>query len=463
MCSRFVTAIFLCSASILSRGSPPDVCAQEYVDGIAGFDALSFSDHWRFRSGSDHALPRLRYTLATSSDSWKFQHSCSRKGHRYFELIFKFSVNSSITKRFLARRGYPVPHLSEAEHIFVFFGICAPFVCEDSDFVPSIWPRYASRLAPLRRSPLRRLAPLRFPLRLIGNRFWFGQTTSLHRGFVRVAAHPPTLNADSVVLPAFVPLLSSDPASVLSTLYKSAAPLNVSQLRLDFGFMPELGEGGMLALPDRVTSVVVDVGANALTEFAGLVAGDPRVLAICFEPLPSAYLKHRSWLASQPADVARRIWLFPVAIGPEVGLVGLQTTAFGECSSLLTINVDAMIVPQFSECTNVVGVNVVVQMPLGMVLSRLPIDVAMLKVDAQGMDFDVVLSAGAHISKVREIQLEVFDVEPKHATLRYVGQLVKSEVVGGLSELGFALKNCTLNAPELQEEDCVFSRETHVP
>mmetsp|Transcript_53158 Transcript_53158/g.172893 ORF Transcript_53158/g.172893 Transcript_53158/m.172893 type:complete len:195 (-) Transcript_53158:452-1036(-) len=65
-------------------------------------------------------------------------------------------------------------------------------------------------------------------------------------------------------------------------------------------------------------------------------------------------------------------------------------------------------------------------------LQRLP-EVSFLKIDAQGLDLDILLSAEELLDRVREVELEMQDVEVGDPRLLYKGQPTKSEVV---QELG---------------------------
>lgn len=85
--------------------------------------------------------------------------------------------------------------------------------------------------------------------------------------------------------------------------------------------------------------------------------------------------------------------------------------------------------------------------------------VALLKVDAQGGDLDVIVSAGAELQRVRWLQVEVQDLPRGDPRMLYgPQQYSKMEVVKELASRGFILDVCTGNSEEVREEDCIFVR-----
>jgi len=80
-------------------------------------------------------------------------------------------------------------------------------------------------------------------------------------------------------------------------------------------------------------------------------------------------------------------------------------------------------------------------------------EVDYLKVDAQGADFAVIRSAGAHLQKIKKIKLEV-TITPKQL---YEGAATKKEIIEYLLSHGFALAEIEPQTHG-QEENLTFLR-----
>mmetsp|Transcript_23801 Transcript_23801/g.80428 ORF Transcript_23801/g.80428 Transcript_23801/m.80428 type:complete len:270 (+) Transcript_23801:144-953(+) len=252
-----IASVLLCIPRFCG-GASSNACVTEHLEDYAGFKALSTEGKWYLCApGEDICddLDKLRRSFSTSSA--EHQHNCSRRGHRFFEILLKFNADSNATKRMRIALQHVLTEAHQIDWSAIFVGLCAPHSCDDDAVRSRIWPFFAQR----------RLR-LRVPRQPTGDEFHLAQTTSVRRGLVKSQEQPPILNAGGVLLPALLLLLSSHPTRVLAALHASASALNISQVRLDFGLMPELSADGMLTLPSGVTSILVDVGASVLTEFA---------------------------------------------------------------------------------------------------------------------------------------------------------------------------------------------------
>lgn len=223
----------------------------------------------------------------------------------------------------------------------------------------------------------------------------------------------------------------------------------------------------------RNASVFVSVGSHGALEAEFVQALRwPRAVVFCFEPDPHSF--HRLQM-----DVRRivkgkvglaalsRIFIFPVALGSALGLGLLQRGSYldGECNSLLPVSSAGLssLPSHATGCgvANLQPVNVLV-LPLADVLKRLVPSsveprVALLKIDAQGMDLDVVRGGGHWIgTHVGELQMEVQDVPSGSDLLLYEGMHTKEDAVRTLAKLGFVLQECRYNVLEIKEQDCWF-------
>lgn len=167
---------------------------------------------------------------------------------------------------------------------------------------------------------------------------------------------------------------------------------------------------------------VFDVGASR-GQFC-LFAQDrwPGVRVISFEPILQASEVARS-VAGPTAMVHN------VALGPVSGRRSLHLSARDDSSSLLPIGRQAT---EFRGTEEIGSVEVEVQ-PLSSYLAE-PINrPALLKIDVQGSELDVLRSAGEHLTLFDEIYCECSYVQ------LYDGQALAHEVIAYLSEKGYSL------------------------
>lgn len=161
-----------------------------------------------------------------------------------------------------------------------------------------------------------------------------------------------------------------------------------------------------------------------------------------------------------------RLALLEMAIAREAGERDLHLSAFDQCNSLLHTAESARVAMQSSDtvrpCLTAGSSDPVkVQVkPLATILAALPdgLEVAFLKVDAQGSDLSIVISAGPFLRRVRLLQVEVHDLPKEHPYLPYRGQPCKEEVIQELAEQGFLLEACREQVAEYHEQDCLFVR-----
>ena len=175
--------------------------------------------------------------------------------------------------------------------------------------------------------------------------------------------------------------------------------------------------------------VWIDVGAHEGEMTFPYAAADPSLLVYAFEPNLHA--------ASRIMGRLRNYVVLPVAVTERDGSAELQLNAYEQSSSLLPVDQEGM----KSWVTGglefkVVGSVTVPTMRLDTFMNGAGIEsVDYLKIDAQGLDLDVVKSAGDRLKDVAKVQLEA----TMAAYRQYEGAPDKSEIVNFMESRGFRL------------------------
>jgi FkbM family methyltransferase len=172
----------------------------------------------------------------------------------------------------------------------------------------------------------------------------------------------------------------------------------------------------------------IDVGAHEGETTFPFAAADPSLLVYAFEPNLRA--------ASRIMGRLRNYVVLPIAIAERDGSAELQLNAYEQSSSLLPAD-DAGVKSWITEAEfKVIGSVTVPTMRLDTFLNGAGIaSVDFLKIDAQGLDLDVVKSAGDRLKDVAKVQLEATTV----AYRQYVGAPGKSVIVDYMQSNGFRL------------------------
>ena len=183
---------------------------------------------------------------------------------------------------------------------------------------------------------------------------------------------------------------------------------------------------GFLALPKSVRRVWVDVGAHHLeTTKAELRYPDVAVIAI--EPLKEA------WAHWPDSD---RVIGIPVAIYLDHGTMDFHVNALDDTSSLLESTGD----DRTGALTKTVEVRKVPVIRLEDVLDAVPegIAIAYVKTDVQGVDLQVLQSAGESLRRVERVRSEVTNLGA-YKKLDGKGMASENEMKAYLQKMGFDL------------------------
>ena len=214
---------------------------------------------------------------------------------------------------------------------------------------------------------------------------------------------------------------------------------------------------GKLQIPRGTTLVAIEIGLSDRDVMdKRWLPAHPHAFLVSCEPLLDKYARA---LARAPAggDSFQRLGhhhdrgvALPVAVGPVAGASNFRVSSNAGCSSMLpTVNSNR----QASWCSKVMEFRSVPTITLETILGWLdPRPVELLKIDAQGMDLEVVRSGFSRLHQVRRFSLEVVSDECEPL---YDSQPTCSTVVRVARQLGFAPASpnlaCTCRFPRKRE------------
>ena len=190
----------------------------------------------------------------------------------------------------------------------------------------------------------------------------------------------------------------------------------------------------------------IDVGAHEGEQTFPYAAADSSLLVYAFEPNLGA--------ASRIMGRLRNYVVLPIAIAERDGSAELQLNAYEQSSSLLPADeagVESWVTEQEFK---VIGSVTVPTMRLDTFMNGAGIaSVDFLKIDAQGLDLEVVKSAGDRLRDVAKVQLEATTV----AYRQYEGAPGRSVIVEYMQSRGFRLAG-EESQSHGQEANLTFSR-----
>lgn len=192
-------------------------------------------------------------------------------------------------------------------------------------------------------------------------------------------------------------------------------------------------------------ATVIDVGANKgqFSSFARTRWPDAGLFA--FEPMPAAARRYRSILG-------QRSRLFECALGERDGQLQLHLASRADSSSLLALGKEQKKIFKMEEA----GTLDVSVRRLDDVLAGLVTAPALLKIDVQGYEFEVLRGLGDLAASVEWIYVETSFVE------LYEGQKLHAEVSALLVDLGYQpIRQCNLvmDGTRPIQADVLFQRQ----
>lgn len=158
------------------------------------------------------------------------------------------------------------------------------------------------------------------------------------------------------------------------------------------------GVDGRFVIPHGVRRAWIDVGAHLLETTRASLKHKKDLALIAVEPLAECW---KQWPDNE------RLIALPVAISIDRGSMDFHVNAFNNTSSLLK-SVEGNLVDKL---TRTVEVRKVPVLRLEDVLERIPpeVEVEYLKTDVQGVDLQVLKSAGEQLRRVERVRAEVIN------------------------------------------------------
>lgn len=198
------------------------------------------------------------------------------------------------------------------------------------------------------------------------------------------------------------------------------------------------------ALNNQTKRIWIDVGAHLGERTLEAAKKDKNLIVYAFEP--------NLTVAEKLFGEEENFIVIPMAISERNGFSSFFINTFPKASSLLAFNPEGLNQWVGNEQLGVEKKVMVPTIRIDSFLNIMGIDtVDMIKIDAQGGDFDVILSSGDRLQDVHKIILEVA-VTPVQL---YSGAANKSEVVNFLKRKGFVLTK-TETQSFGQEENLTF-------
>jgi len=190
----------------------------------------------------------------------------------------------------------------------------------------------------------------------------------------------------------------------------------------------------------------VDVGAHEGETTFPYAAADPSLLVYAFEPNLHA--------ASRIMGRLRNYVVLPIAVAERDGSAELQLNAYEQSSSLLPADQAGVKSWITEQKFNVVGTVTVPTMRLDTFMNGAGIaSIDYLKIDAQGLDLQVVKSAGERLKDVVKVQLEATTVSYR----QYEGAPGKEVIIDYMESKGFRLAGEEVQSHR-QEANLTFLR-----
>ena len=183
----------------------------------------------------------------------------------------------------------------------------------------------------------------------------------------------------------------------------------------------------------------IDVGAHEGELTFPFAAADSSLLVYAFEPNLHA--------ASRIMGCLRNYVVLPIAIAERDGSAELQLNAYEQSSSLLPADKEGVKRWITEQEFKVVGTAIVPTMRLDTFMNDY------LKIDAQGLDLEVVKSAGDRLRDVAKVQLEATTASYR----QYEGAPDKSVIIEYMESKGFRLSGEEIQSHG-QEANLTFLR-----
>ncbi len=196
----------------------------------------------------------------------------------------------------------------------------------------------------------------------------------------------------------------------------------------------------------RAKRIWIDVGAYKGERLMEAARADPDLLVYAFEPLPEAF--------EGIHNIVPNYVVCPMAVSITNGIATFHVNRFRAASSLLRMDEQTRSEWIAGDLLSEESTVLVPTTRLDTFMEKAGIqEIEFLKIDAQGADYDVVVSAGDRLRQIEKITMEVA-VTPRQL---YRGASSKDDVIRFMMSRGFELTEASSQS-DGQEENLTFLR-----
>ena len=205
---------------------------------------------------------------------------------------------------------------------------------------------------------------------------------------------------------------------------------------------------GSLHVPRHLTHALVEIGCSDFDTLAlGVLPRDPFAFSLSFEPMIDKYASILAQASREYEGRDRSVSLgqlgsgrgvvLPIAVSPRGGTFDFHVAQQAGCSSLLEHNRNST---WGHNCDAELETRRVESITLAQALALLPahLPIRMLKIDAQGVDFQLIRAAPSELVRTRVQRIEL-EVRSSSCPPLYRGQDDCDAVAAAMAERGFAL------------------------
>jgi len=254
---------------------------------------------------------------------------------------------------------------------------------------------------------------------------------------------------------------------LIDTLAKKEVPSLEKRNRLST-ISKDFTEDGMFKIPEGIKRIWIDVGAD-WGSFAGESLVVNREFRVDKPSLRSEFINSSDILSiSIEANgeyynrlkLINRVIPLPIVMSNKEGILSFKEYEGPGCSSLLNPEINSSPhIPQL--CKVIKKVHQIPSLRLERIIDMIPTEfpIEFLKVDAQGVDVDVIKSAGITIKRVKKIIIEVQSrTNSTQINFLYKGTNTKQDATEYMDKIGFELNRVEsfMESEAIGEENLVF-------
>ena len=204
-------------------------------------------------------------------------------------------------------------------------------------------------------------------------------------------------------------------------------------------------------VPRAVTSAIIEVGTGAAPHYVRFALGRRDAFFLGVEPIKFFEA------ATYACGILRRCFIVPAAVSNVGTVASMSEGVLSECSSLLSHGV---------ACARSVARRNVTLLTLDEVVALLPprVDVEVVALDCQGMDFYAASSLRTQRHRVANLVVECQDLPHGHAMLLHKDARIRNcgDILACVTQhWGWVHTECDINNDESTEYNCHFYNPAH--